>query len=272
LALALAQRGISCAIYEYRSKKASRSIHEGNLSLAPNALRVLDHLGLYETLRSQGFSYEDIAFVNRSCKELGRFQNGNIEKYHYRALRIHRSIVHAELLKRVEQQGIPIYWDKKCVGIESETEDSAVVKFEDGESVTANVVVAADGVHSRVRSFVDSTVKPVFSGWMGIGGTVNEKDLGDLGQNHGLHLPCFMFGENGTVITMPSDYTGKELGFFSSLQVEEKTREEWDRIASDEEGIKDMLVNRYIKGDVQWPELVTTMVDKSSTSSMRCWP
>src|SRR3954466_12191541 len=45
-----------------------------------------------------------------------------------------------------------------------QTDDSARVMFADGASVAADVVIAADGIHSELRKFVAPPSRPVFHG------------------------------------------------------------------------------------------------------------
>jgi 2-polyprenyl-6-methoxyphenol hydroxylase-like FAD-dependent oxidoreductase len=121
--------------------------------LAPNALRVLDHIGIYDRLRVQGYNYEELAFTNGSGVELGRLLNGSQKEYHYPALRIHRVVVREELIKAVKEAGIPIHWEKKCIGVRTESETSAIVEFAGDETIEAAFVVGADGIHSKIRPF-----------------------------------------------------------------------------------------------------------------------
>jgi 2-polyprenyl-6-methoxyphenol hydroxylase-like FAD-dependent oxidoreductase len=216
LALSLNKRNISVAIFEARPESYAQG---GNIALAPNAFRVLDRIGVYEALRTSGFNYEEIAFLSRSGAELGRFLNGSSSQYNFPALRIHRTTLREELVRQVKKAGIPLHREKKCVGVVSETtasnedDGSATIRFEDGEAVTARFVVAADGIHSRVRHFVAPNVaEPSYTGMMGVGARIMADTLGDLGSNHSFHLPCMFFGENGTFAVMPSNFDGKELG------------------------------------------------------------
>jgi 2-polyprenyl-6-methoxyphenol hydroxylase-like FAD-dependent oxidoreductase len=96
-------------------------------ALAPNALRVMGHIGIYDRLRTSGYNYEELAFTNGAGHVLGKFLNGSQKEYNFPALRIHRTTVRQELVREVERQGIEIYWNKKCVGVKEEHENGATV-------------------------------------------------------------------------------------------------------------------------------------------------
>jgi 2-polyprenyl-6-methoxyphenol hydroxylase-like FAD-dependent oxidoreductase len=49
LALALKHHKIDCEVFETRDEDYR---HGGNIALAPNAIRVLDHVGVYDALQS----------------------------------------------------------------------------------------------------------------------------------------------------------------------------------------------------------------------------
>jgi 2-polyprenyl-6-methoxyphenol hydroxylase-like FAD-dependent oxidoreductase len=179
LALCLQKHGIRAAVYETRSKGYQRG---GNIALAPNALRVMDHIGIYDQLRTSGYNYEELAFTNGAGHVLGKSLNGSQKEYNFPALRIHRAVVREELTRAVERQGIEVYWGaKKCVGVKEEHENGATVLFEGGEVVAAEFVVGTDGIHSRIRPFIDPHTEPQFSGLMGVMGTVMAENLQSLG-------------------------------------------------------------------------------------------
>jgi 2-polyprenyl-6-methoxyphenol hydroxylase-like FAD-dependent oxidoreductase len=277
LALCLQKRNISVEIYETRNEDSTEG---GNIALAPNALRVLDRLGAYETLRCQGFSYEELTFSNGSGTELGHFLNGDKTLYNFPALRIHRALVREELIRLLRKERIPIHWNKKCAevvgetGATADTEGSATVEFEDGETATARFVIAADGIHSRLRPFVaPEAAKPSFSGLMGIMGTVKASELGDLVNEHGLRLPNMLFGANGSFAIMPSSFDGKEIGYFATIEADDRGREGWTKLAEDGNEMRSMLEDRFLRNpEHKWPELVRRLCEKTPTETLTTWP
>jgi 2-polyprenyl-6-methoxyphenol hydroxylase-like FAD-dependent oxidoreductase len=244
-------------------------------------LRVLDRIGAYEALRVRGFVYEKIYFANGKGEEMGYIFHGSSELYNFPALRIKRSILREELVRLVKREGIPIYWNKKCVHVVSETiatdqtSGFATVEFSDGEKVSADFIVGADGIHSRVRSFVAPDVgDPQFDGLMGITGTIHADELTPPEKEHGLHVPCMLFGANGSIGILPSTSDGKEIEWFANLEADDRSREEWTRFGNNGQEMKDLVSQRFLYGDKidQWPEMVKQLMLNTRPEAFTNWP
>jgi 2-polyprenyl-6-methoxyphenol hydroxylase-like FAD-dependent oxidoreductase len=271
LALALAKNGISSTIYELRPQTSQSA--GGNIALAPNTARVLDHLGVYAGLRPQGFSYEELYFQNGAGQHLGTFLNGSQKEYSFSALRIHRVILHDELVRACGERGIEVHHGKKFVRVE-ETDKGVVVEFEDGEKVEGEYLVGCDGIHSKVRDHIRA-VTPEFSGLMGIMGTVDEADLDAMhvAQKQKLPTPCMLFGATGSFAIMPSNFSGSEVGYFATIQEPaDRGREGWNALGRDTAQLKSMLADRFTFEGAQYPPLVQELCRKTPTDTLTCWP
>uniref|UniRef100_A0A8H7KEU0 FAD-binding domain-containing protein n=1 Tax=Bionectria ochroleuca TaxID=29856 RepID=A0A8H7KEU0_BIOOC len=91
---------------------------------------------------------------------------------------------HAEvMLAQIRQLGIPIVWSKKVVKYgEAPKDGPAFAETEDGERYEADVVIAADGVHSASREIVKGNVPPVQrTGYFAAHTGFPRSDLPDLG-------------------------------------------------------------------------------------------
>lgn len=269
LALCLKKHGIRAAIYETRPKDYQRG---GNIALAPNALRVMDHIGIYDRLRTSGYSYEELAFTNGAGHVLGKFLNGSQKEYNFPALRIHRAAVREELIREVERQGIEMYWNKKCVGVKEEHDNGATVLFEGGEVVAAEFVIGTDGVHSHIRPFIAPHSEPHFSGLMGVMGTVMADNLQSLTADHGLQLPSMLFGANGSFAIMPASFDGKEVGYFATIEAEDRGREGWAKLEEAKDELKKMLDDRFLDTKSSWPPLVKELCQNAPPSTLTSWP
>ncbi len=169
-AIALRKRGFSVHVYE-RHRELS-SIGAG-VVLWPNASFVLEHLGLRE----------DIEKVSGRPTRMRRVaQNGaELSSLDIRALdalmgRPSYAIFRRDLMALLEQHalawGATLHYGHEVVGLESRAGDSTAVRFANGESAHAGVVLGADGRMSSVaRRFVLGSNAPVFQGfvnWIGV--------------------------------------------------------------------------------------------------------
>lgn len=268
LALILKQRGISSTIYEVRPESYTQG---GNIALAPNALRVLDHVGLYEQIRTQGFNYSELNFDNSEGVCLGTFLNGSKSLYNYEAVRIHRTIVRDALRDKLKFEGIPIKWEKKYKSL-VEKEDKVLVTFEDGEEVLTDFVIGTDGIHSAVRELIAPNTHPSFSGLMGVMGHVDRSELTQEALA-GVQLPNFLFGASGSFAIMPSSFDGSEIGYFATIEAEDRDRHGWSKLESDKEELYKMLADRFIENkQTHWNPLVQELVKKTPKDELSSWP
>lgn len=270
LALSLKQRGIKSVICEVRNEQYTQG---GNIALAPNALRVLDHLGIFEKLRVKGYNYSAISFDNAQGHSLGKLLNGSKSHYNYDAVRIARTIVRNALREKMKEEGVTVRWEMKVTEI-SETVDSKVLlKFKNGEQVTADFLVGADGIHSQARTYFAGHVQPQFSGLMGLMGHVDRSELSpELLRS--MDLPSMLFGPNGSFAIMPASFDGNDIGYFATLeQKEDRSREEWMALEEDKTELARLLHSRFVdKESAQWNPLVAQLVEKTPKEEITNWP
>ena len=269
VALFLRKHDITPTIYEVRDESYTSG---GNIALAPNALRVLDHLGVYDKIRTQGYNYDKISYVNGTGTTLGVFLNGSQKVYNYEAVRIHRTIVRDVLREHCAHHGLKIHYGKRYVGLtEDEGSKTVTVEFADGETVTSDFVIGADGIHSHIRQHLaPNTEQPHFSGLMGVMGTVMASEL--EGISHPFKLPSMMFGAKGSFAIMPASYTGDEVGYFATIEAADRSREDWDALGRNKQELSQMLGGRFLGEDSKWPELVQAIVRKTPPETLTNWP
>ena len=83
---------------------------------------------------------------------------------------MHRADLLAMLVDRLPAGCV--HTDHRCVGFEQDNQQ-AVLTFANGAQVTADVVVAADGIHSTLQQFVVAPSAPVFSGSVAYRGVIS---------------------------------------------------------------------------------------------------
>ena len=148
LAEALNQRRIVAQIYE----QAPRFVRLGaGIQMSPNAMRVLRGIGLEPRIRATAF--QPRSWTNRDW-DTGHLTNelplgADAEsKYGAPYLLMHRGDLHEALVSRVPPTQIAL--DKKLTDLDWRS-GGVTLRFADGSRAHADAVVAADGIHSRVR-------------------------------------------------------------------------------------------------------------------------
>jgi 2-polyprenyl-6-methoxyphenol hydroxylase-like FAD-dependent oxidoreductase len=259
--------GVKCTIYEMRE-----GFEEGqHISLAPNSLRIMEHIGVLEALRAIGNSYEELHLRNAQGSILATFNNGHEAEYGYKAMRIHRRHVQRILVEQCQAKGVEIMSNMKLTTIEEPASGSKVdLVFENGQIAKADLVVGADGLHSRVRSYVSPGAKEDWARMLGVTGYLSRDKLGSSASR--IQLPSHFIGQNGFIAIMPSDRSGDEIGFFSTMEFpEERSRQEWTKLFHDKDAIRKILTDTYSK-DKGWCDIAQTTCLSADRETLCSWP
>jgi salicylate hydroxylase len=163
LTSALAQRGFDVRIFERAN--AFGEVGAG-IQVTPNAVKVLEALGLGDALRKVAFLPQAIVGRNwDTAKEIFRIPLADECPRLYNApfFHVHRADLHRLLVESLPD-GVATL-SAGCVDVRS-TGDGAVAIFEDGSQFEADLIVGADGVRSTVRSKIFGDDAPKFTGNM----------------------------------------------------------------------------------------------------------
>ncbi|EED17720.1 hypothetical protein TSTA_115190 [Talaromyces stipitatus ATCC 10500] len=71
--------------------------------LSPNALKILDHLGVYASIKGKSYNFDTLHYRDLSGKLLGTQEFGGEGKYRYRGIRIYRYVLIDRLLAACKQ-------------------------------------------------------------------------------------------------------------------------------------------------------------------------
>ncbi len=173
-ALELHEAGIPCRILE--AVDAFEPLGVG-INILPHASQRLGQLGLEEALTSRAVLTAESVFFNRFGQLIYREAAGRLAGYADPQYSIHRADLHAVLLDAViERLGTAsVSLGHRVVRFEQDADRVLVdVERSDGrdDRVEASVVVAADGVHSAIRSqLFPEEGPPRYSGvtmWRGV--------------------------------------------------------------------------------------------------------
>lgn len=206
LALFLQRAGWDVEIYEAR--KAPQPYAGLFLNLASNGMRVLRELGLARDVLAEGFACPRMSMWNGKGKRLGEVPNGGPTDVQegVPSVIIRRSALQRILMEAAVRQGIAVHYGKRLAGVQWSGESAAKrqspggdvgvsgalqersggpghkagvpdgggrvqARFDDGSVADGDVLIGCDGIHSKVREFVDPAApSPVYTGQVSCGG------------------------------------------------------------------------------------------------------
>jgi len=177
-ALALTRRGFTATVFE---RAASFGEIGAGLQLAPNATRVLKHLGVLDQVQEIGVLPQRLVLADAvTGDELTSLDVTDFEtRYGGPYVVIHRADLLSILLEACRAQpSIELLTGKEVVSVEEPGPDTIVVRCADGSSLTGDVLVGADGLRSRVRALLDDS-PPVASGYVAYRGAVDTETVPD---------------------------------------------------------------------------------------------
>jgi len=209
-AIALRQQGHEVTVFE-QAKGFSRV--GADINLTPNVVRAIDGLGAGAFIRRTGA--QPTFRISRDWdtgKETSRLGMGNVAEEQYGApqVTIHRADILAALAEQfpIEQ----IAFDKRLKTL-SQSDAGVTLQFDDGSEASFDVVVGADGIHSRVRTALFGEESPRFTGVV-----------------HVPEIEAFTkwWGPNpqSQIVTFPLNQ-GKETFVFATTGQESWTEESW---------------------------------------------
>jgi salicylate hydroxylase len=184
-ALALAKRGFEVAVYEQSSQLGEVG---AGLQLSPNAMHVLQALGIAEQIKAKAFSPESA--VMRHYKTGKTYFSVPLaatatQKYGADYLHIHRADLHAVLLDACEDVGVSIHLGQTIQGYQHSpqkltphdltphdlTTQNLTIQFANGGSLEADLLIGADGIKSKVQACMLGRTSAEFTGqvaWRGV--------------------------------------------------------------------------------------------------------
>jgi len=170
-ALACLRRGMDVEVFEQAPVLGEVG---AGIQIGPTGLRVLAALGLEEALRECWFVPEmrEMRVWNTGyCASTPAPTSRLIDLYGFPNVMLHRADLHEILVEAIRAIAPnSIHTNARAMRFE-QTASNVTLLLESGESVTGDILVGADGLHSNVRKQLFGVSKPHFTGciaWRGI--------------------------------------------------------------------------------------------------------
>ena len=169
-AMALQRAGIDSVVYE--AYDTSAGLEAGAfLTVAVNGLDALRTLDAHEPVLDAGFPTRNIEFFSGTGKRLGEVPIGGTLPDGTATHTIKRADLYRVLHDEAIRRGIRIEHGKRLVDAETTPEGGVVARFGDGTQATGDLLIGADGIHSRTRRIIDPAApEPRYTGLGNIGG------------------------------------------------------------------------------------------------------
>ena len=162
---ALLQRGLDVRVYE--QAPALTEVGAG-VALQPNGIRMLRRLGFGDELTRWGAKWLDPQFRRSDGSYIAPMWPIELMS-HIEFYGMHRADLLGMLVDRLP--GDIVKTNHRCIAFEQDDAE-AVITFADGARVTADVVIAADGIHSTLQQFVVAPSAPLPSGSVAYRGVI----------------------------------------------------------------------------------------------------
>ncbi|MFF4383294.1 FAD-dependent monooxygenase [Kitasatospora sp. NPDC001547] len=178
-ALALRRAGVEAEVFEaYRTSAEGIG---GTFMIAPNGLAALAAVGLEAEVGAVGQP------VGRTVIEDAR---GGVlaELPDVRGRVMRRAELYAVLQQRLREEGVPVRYDKRLVGVE-EHATGVTARFADGTTAAGDLLIGTDGTRSVVRGLIDPAAPgPRYTGLIGVGGYSAHRLTGPRAAGESIHF------------------------------------------------------------------------------------
>jgi FAD-dependent urate hydroxylase len=157
------------------------------LTVAVNGLNALRTLGLEpEKVLAPGFPTPTLYLGNGAGRRIAELPLGGPAADGTTTTTIRRADLYRELRAAATGHGIPIEYGKRLAGFDEEPE-RVTVRFEDGTTADGELLVGADGLHSRTREALNPDgPAPEYLGLLNAGGFTDRPVEADLDRTPGV--------------------------------------------------------------------------------------
>jgi FAD-dependent urate hydroxylase len=152
-AMALQRAGMDSVIYEAYAGGADDA--GAFLTFASNGLDALRAIDAQDLLHAEGFPTPRMTIQSGTGKRLGDVPNGGTLPDGTVSQTLKRADLYRALRDEAVRRGARVEYGKRLVEAETANDGGVAARFEDRTEAEGDLLIGADGVHSRVRRIID---------------------------------------------------------------------------------------------------------------------
>lgn len=267
LAICLHSLGVPCTVYEMRRTEAGSRTTGGGMMVGGNALAILDQWGVYEKMLPKGYEFKYVYQKGPDEKTIDQYPFGGKDLFGYDGLRIYRQEYLDSLYEVCQAKGISIEFGARFTRVVEETDANVTFELSDGTTRTASMLVGADGIHSKVREYVCPGSTTKFMGMMAVTSEVATENL-RIPEDKDYRFPLQIVTKFGMVAMAPQTPDGSQMLIGTQFPTEDRSREDWEKLFADKEGLKKILQKDLDK----WPDMIKSGIENIKVEAMNVWP
>jgi len=251
-----------CCLHHTVFERASELGEVGaGIQLPPNAMKVFQALGIDEEIAKNAFQPEALeARMGETGRPIFTIPLTEQSMFRWGApyLHIHR----ADYIEALSQALAARAPDALGLGAGVKTyvqdEDGATIILEDGRQFTGDVLVGADGIHSKIRESMLGPDKAVFTGNIAWRAVVPVRILDDYPPNP---TACIWMGQGRHGVTYRLR-RGELANFVGIVEREDWTKESWTEPGVREEALADFA---------GWHPTITNLITMARAGALYRW-
>ena len=213
---ALLAQGLRVAVYEQAPEIGEIG---AGVFLTPNSVRHLQRIGLGPAVEKWGARVgADSRYCRHDGAPIAPVQVTDSSGWNA-TFGMHRADL-VEMLAGALPKGC-VHTGHRCSGFEQD-ETKARLSFANGASTEADIVIAADGIHSELRAYVFASSQPVFSGSVAYRGLVSRDRVPDWPADRWQ----MWLGKGRHFLAFPVR-AGKLINYVGFVPTDEEMKESW---------------------------------------------
>lgn len=223
------------------------------IQVSPNGSRILERLGLGEALAAIGTT--PVRVVIRRWDDDRRLTETPLgEHTRHRWGFPYYNVYRPDLIDvlRAACSNVHFHFEHHVVDVSAEP---PTIHFADGGSFGADLVIGADGIHSRVRTALFGEESTRFSGWVAYRALVPRVDVADL--------PIEVTNRLGPDAHVVSYFVGRDQRYLNLVCISHD--DEWDVESWNEPGDADVLRGRF----AEWSPALRHILERVRPSVFR---